>query len=337
MLALIRKKVKTEFIIKHKLLSIIVFLMTFTAHAELDQVHYLPPLTLGNTSNANLTDQQLSKSTPSNVSLAGTLLSEYYYIDAGLEAPEEIKQALQGKTKENAFHLFSHGRPGELYIGGKWLAVNEIVQWWKEHDHTEIAELNIYGCHFAAGEKGVEAIAYLEQELGLSISASDNITGLGGDWVLEYNSSHERTTVVIEDYSYNLQTPPGGITNGLEIWYDAGDTDGDGDYTNNPATGTEITTWVDKSGNGNDAVVNTPTNTGAYLVSNAAELINGLPVLRFIRTGSLAGSVYETGVDIRSGTMEDVTIFTVYKPKTSTAQQGLWGCLLYTSPSPRDA
>jgi hypothetical protein len=45
---------------------------------------------------------------------------------------------------------------------------------------------------------------------------------------------------------------PGDISN-LVLWLDASDIDGDGDTNDNPADGVVVTTWADKSGNGNDA------------------------------------------------------------------------------------
>lgn len=122
------------------------------------------------------------------------------------------------------------------------------------------------------------------------------------------------------------QAPPGGVTADLEIWYDASDVNGDNDETNNPIGGTEITTWIDKSGNGNDAVVHTGKN-GAIMETAPLELINGRPVLKFDRINQTNGSIYNTGLDIRAGVMEDVTIFLVYKPKIASVGilQSPWG------------
>ncbi|MFK7920894.1 MAG: hypothetical protein AB8H47_03010 [Bacteroidia bacterium] len=95
------------------------------------------------------------------------------------------------------------------------------------------------------------------------------------------------------------QSPPGGVTTDLTIWYDAGDVNGDNDYNNNPADGTEIAIWVDKSGNSNDAVVTAGKN-GAIMETDPFELINGKPVLKFNRVSQRLGSIYNTGVDIRA-------------------------------------
>jgi predicted ThiF/HesA family dinucleotide-utilizing enzyme len=63
--------------------------------------------------------------------------------------------------------------------------------------------LNIYGCEFAKGYKGLEAVKYLEKELGISVAASTNITGKGGDWNLEVGQSI--ATISLPNYNGNLQ------------------------------------------------------------------------------------------------------------------------------------
>ncbi|MCP3893799.1 MAG: DUF4347 domain-containing protein, partial [Bacteroides sp.] len=76
--------------------------------------------------------------------------------------------------------------------------------------------LNIYGCNFAKGEKGCQAVAYLEKTLGISIAASDDITGKDGDWELEIGNAQNALT--LNHYGYSLQ----------EICGDGIDNDGDG-------------------------------------------------------------------------------------------------------------
>src|SRR5690606_12084505 len=60
---------------------------------------------------------------------------------------------------------------------------------------------NIYGCEFAKGTEGLKAVEWLEQQIGMPIAASNNITGIDGDWVLEVGNE----SLDIQSYSYNLQ------------------------------------------------------------------------------------------------------------------------------------
>lgn len=106
---------------------------------------------------------------------------------------------------------------------------------------------------------------------------------------------------------------------GLQLWLDASDVAATG---SNPAAGTALTTWKDKSGAGHDALT-LAGQAAAVLVSNE---INGKPVMRFTRSSLTQGNVYQVaGVDIRAASMNAVTIFTVYKQGTRSGDQGIWG------------
>src|SRR6056297_3147388 len=122
--------------------------------------------------------------------LAESTTTNNSYIDASLPDAHILRQAVTNAEK-GTFHLFSHGRPGELLIDGQWLKKEAIMVF---IDNKLIANsqkptaIHIYGCNFARGEKGRAAVAYLEKELGISIAASTNLTGAEGDWELEVNT-----------------------------------------------------------------------------------------------------------------------------------------------------
>ena len=103
----------------------------------------------------------------------------------------------------NTFDLVSHGRPGELLIDGEWKDASKIVAFLKFQIAPQTKHINIYGCEFAKGEKGMQAIAYIEKALGVSIAASNNITGKDGDWTLEVGQV--LTAITVSNYQGNLQ------------------------------------------------------------------------------------------------------------------------------------
>ncbi|PZF74920.1 LamG-like jellyroll fold domain-containing protein [Taibaiella soli] len=114
------------------------------------------------------------------------------------------------------------------------------------------------------------------------------------------------------------QNDPSTISN-LKLWLDASDVN---PGTGNPADGTTIATWKDKSGGNNNATV-FGGQVGGKVYANQ---INGKSVIRFTRVSQTSGSVYEVpNVDIRSVTMPAVTIFTVYKQGAQSGDQGVWG------------
>lgn len=107
---------------------------------------------------------------------------------------------------------------------------------------------------------------------------------------------------------------------GLQLWLDAADVTAATGA--NPASGSTVATWKDKSGTGHNAVVLNG-QSAAQFISNE---INGNPVMRFTRNSQTSGCVYQVqGLDIRATTTPAVTIFTVYKQGTRSGDQGLWG------------
>jgi len=133
------------------------------------------------------------------------------------------KDVLQAEALLNAtlnhddgvFHLFTHGKPGQLLIDGQWLQKEEIANFVNSKlkiRNSKFEFLNIYGCNFAQGEKGQKAVAYLENQLGITIAASTNVTGKDGDWKLE--SGTPTQLKALQNYAYNLQI---SCPNGLDV------------------------------------------------------------------------------------------------------------------------
>jgi hypothetical protein len=120
-------------------------------------------------------------------------------------------------------------------------------------------------------------------------------------------------------------TGPADVDSGLLLWLDASDPDNDGDSSNNPANGTAVTSWSDKSGNSNNARILSGQGSPTYRPTSN---INSVPAMRFARTTNTSGQVFEVpGVDIRATSRADVTIFSVYRSSNSVLNNlfGVWG------------
>jgi len=152
-------------------------------------------------------------------------------------------------------------------------------------------------------------------------------------------------------------TGPGDVDTGLLLWLDASDPDNDDDSNNNPADGTAVTTWSDKSGNGNDATRASSDGTPIYVTSSN---INNIPAFRFNNPYNqfhsddgttppgdsncdgdidpftngcqwdeyFSGQVFEVaGVDIRATSRPDITVFAVYRVTNPSNGNlfGVWG------------
>lgn len=93
---------------------------------------------------------------------------------------------------------------------------------------------------------------------------------------------------------------------GLKVWLDATDINGDFSTANNPSNGTAVSTWVDKSGNANNATQGTALAQPVV----ATNSINSLPVVdfngstHFMDFGNILGTVL-------GGTSSKFSIFLV--------------------------
>ena len=129
----------------------------------------------------------------------------FYHIDKNLEAQEQLSEWCAGATlSKETLHLFSHGKSGELLLDKEWKTAQEIAQWLLDNNLLkEKTQLNIYGCEFAKGEKGRKAVESLQSILGISVAASDDITGIDGDWDLEVGTASN--VLAVQAYPSNLQ------------------------------------------------------------------------------------------------------------------------------------
>ncbi|MGC4035743.1 MAG: DUF4347 domain-containing protein [Chitinophagaceae bacterium] len=133
-------------------------------------------------------------------------------------------------VETGVFQLISHGRPGELLIEGQWKNAKQIAEFLTSRLTPYISHLNIYGCEFAKGEKGMTAVQYLQQRLHVVIGASINITGKGGDWQLEVGNNVSVLSFPGYTGSLQLSCPPNYGSFVIDSFYAAS---ASGGYANN--------------------------------------------------------------------------------------------------------
>lgn len=91
--------------------------------------------------------------------------------------------------------------------------------------------------------------------------------------------------LILAAFSSQAQNGPGGIgsrtgTSTLESWFDANDLDGNDVFTDNPANGTAVSSWIDKSGNANNMTQGTANNRPTYTTGTYNSV-------RFTNTGNV--------------------------------------------------
>lgn len=193
------------------------------------------------------------------------------------------------------YHLFSHGRSGELFIDNQWMNVTQIAETFKPELKGK-KELYIYGCNFGEGQKGLEAVKYLEKHLHINVNASTNITGENGDWKLELGKG--KNSLKFPNYKGNLQLDNTHYLNPItSAKYDDTTIFEEYIYLSTPST-TNITIQMNyASGVGSPRVSITQINGGAVTYANAGSgnitISNATPVrLRFVNA---ANAVIATG------------------------------------------
>ncbi|MEL6816068.1 MAG: DUF4347 domain-containing protein, partial [Cyanobacteria bacterium J06598_3] len=159
------------------------------------------------------------------ISVGGTLsskdnsqVSNIAFVDAGLSDIDTLIQGLENTrivllseqadgvdqitttlTQYNnlaSVYIFSHGTNGALQLGGSALNnsalsgdgsdsgyTHQLQQW--QNSLSPSADLLFYGCDLAAGPEGLALINRISQLTGADVAASNDLTGIGGDWQLE--------------------------------------------------------------------------------------------------------------------------------------------------------
>jgi parallel beta-helix repeat protein len=106
---------------------------------------------------------------------------------------------LQSASAFSAIHIVSHGNPGQLQLGKNGLNLEQIQSQaqvlanWSSHLTTN-ADIRLYGCDFAQGDQGLQAINALASLTGADVAASTDKTGassLAGNWALEVVSGNQ--------------------------------------------------------------------------------------------------------------------------------------------------
>jgi large repetitive protein len=120
--------------------------------------------------------------------------AEIYVLNAGTDGVEQIASVLQGRSDISSLHIISHGSSGALSLGSSTLTQASMAG--QHADEMAViraalasdADILLYGCDFAAGELGRDAVQALADATGADVAASEDLTGaanLGGNWVLE--------------------------------------------------------------------------------------------------------------------------------------------------------
>lgn len=92
-------------------------------------------------------------------------IDAHYLTDKDVVQLEVWSNAINNQI-ERIFHLFTYGKPGQLFIKGKWLQKEAKASFLIEQFSLPLgvmsegqSGINFYGCNFVQGDLGLEAVA----------------------------------------------------------------------------------------------------------------------------------------------------------------------------------
>lgn len=116
--------------------------------------------------------------------------------ESALSVLDRVAQwAQQNQTEIQSLSILSHGISGGFELGNQWITTSSLISTadgWKQISQyfVEDADIYILGCNVGAenrqGQQLVDQLAILTRT---DVFASSDITGVGGDWLLELGSA----------------------------------------------------------------------------------------------------------------------------------------------------
>ncbi|MAR08342.1 MAG: hypothetical protein CL681_00025, partial [Blastopirellula sp.] len=143
--------------------------------------------------------------------------TELVILDVEQDGVRQIADVVRHREGIAALHIVSHGQAGLLQLGTSQLS-NESLSEYSDalreigDSLASDADLLIYGCNVAEGERGASFLGLLSRALDADVAASTDTTGsavLGGDWDLETNVGAIDTKLAFsgrsqQSYAYTL-------------------------------------------------------------------------------------------------------------------------------------
>ncbi|WP_341736584.1 DUF4347 domain-containing protein [Microcoleus sp. CAWBG640] len=122
--------------------------------------------------------------------------TEVITLDAARDGVSQIAEVLRNRSNIKSIHIISHGSPSSLQLGAIALNLTNLKTYAKQLQYwgrslAESAEILLYGCEVAAGEKGANFVQQISLLTKAKIAASSTPVGSaakGGNWELDYTT-----------------------------------------------------------------------------------------------------------------------------------------------------
>ncbi|WP_253912062.1 Ig-like domain-containing protein [Pseudomonas sp. CVAP len=137
-------------------------------------------------------------------------------LDPTKDGLQQIADYLDTHHGVSTVEIIAHGNSGDLWLGDTYLSADNVaarsaVLARIGNDMNVGGDILIYACNTAAGDKGISFVDSLAQLTGRDIAASNNRTGVSGDWDLEIatgtiESHNVLSAQSMAAYQYSLAT-----------------------------------------------------------------------------------------------------------------------------------
>ncbi|MDB4534155.1 DUF4347 domain-containing protein [Vicingaceae bacterium] len=136
---------------------------------------------------------------------------EVVLLDPARDGVDQITKTLARYSGLQSIHIVSHGKDGQVQLGGTLLDGNNLAGYTSEltswGDGLNIdADILFYGCNLSASHAGKQLTESISALTGADVASSTDLTGssvLGGDWDLEFQVGSIESDVV---FSASLQS-----------------------------------------------------------------------------------------------------------------------------------
>ncbi|MBO1540699.1 Ig-like domain-containing protein [Pseudomonas sp. OA65] len=142
--------------------------------------------------------------------------TEVVQLDATKDGLQQIADYLDTHQGVSSVQIIAHGNAGDLWLGNSYLSADNVqarseVLAQIGQDMNAGGDILIYGCYTAEGERGLSLVDSLAQLTGRDVAASNDRTGLGGDWELEIatgtiESANVLSASAMSEYQWGLAT-----------------------------------------------------------------------------------------------------------------------------------
>ncbi len=133
-------------------------------------------------------------------------------LDDQRDGLDQISDLLSDFDDLAELHIFAHGAMGAMRLGNTTVNADTLsrrasqLKTWDNAFQPE-GDILLYGCNVGDGSEGLDFVNRLSELISADVAASDDITGISGDWQLENTIGDVSAAAVLQasDWQGNLE------------------------------------------------------------------------------------------------------------------------------------